>query len=138
MKEAGLRKSHRYIGVFLAIFIILQAGGGLILSAASLIKPHDHSLHDVEEVDHHNNIDHHASDHQHSSDHEHAADADHYGPVQESHHVALPGWIDTVRLGHGGGGAIRAIFRIIVGLGTITMAMSGLLIFFKTQSKKQQ
>lgn len=136
MKEAVLRKGHRYLGVILAVFIIAQAGGGLVLSVASLIKPHDHSLHDVEEVDHHNDMDHHASDHEHGSDHEHAAQSDHYGPMQESPSGALPAWIDTVRLGHGGGGTFRAIFRIIVGLGTISMAMSGLFIFFKGRNRQ--
>lgn len=42
MKETNLRKLHRHLGAILAVFIIIQVGGGLYLSLAQLSIPHTH------------------------------------------------------------------------------------------------
>ena len=42
MKETSLRQWHRYLGVILAIFIIVQAGTGLLLNLGQLSVPHTH------------------------------------------------------------------------------------------------
>ena len=42
MKEFTLRKWHRRIGIILALFIILQAGSGLLISINKLAIPHKH------------------------------------------------------------------------------------------------
>ena len=36
MKEANLRKFHRYLGASIALLVVLQAGSGLLLSLAHL------------------------------------------------------------------------------------------------------
>ncbi|MEN8257181.1 MAG: PepSY domain-containing protein [Thermodesulfobacteriota bacterium] len=136
MKEADLRKRHRYIGVFLAIFIISQAGTGLLLSVAGLITPHDHSLHATENV--HHGGDHQSTPHQDSHSNDHPADISHHEPMQQTAGEEVPAWVQVLRSVHGGGGIIGGIYRIAIGLGVISMAMSGLLIFFKIQSKKKQ
>jgi len=42
MRETSLRQWHRYAGVILAIFIIVQTGTGLLLNLGQLSVPHDH------------------------------------------------------------------------------------------------
>ncbi|MEW6387946.1 MAG: hypothetical protein AB1491_10570 [Thermodesulfobacteriota bacterium] len=37
MTEANLRKWHRTMGIFLALFIVLQAGSGVLLNTVSMI-----------------------------------------------------------------------------------------------------
>jgi len=43
MKEANLRRWHRNLGILLAVFIILQAGSGLLISLGELSVPHTHA-----------------------------------------------------------------------------------------------
>ena len=43
MKESDLRKWHRGLGIILALFIILQAGSGLLISLSGLGTPHSHA-----------------------------------------------------------------------------------------------
>lgn len=37
MTEANLRKWHRTVGIFLALFIILQAGSGVLLNVVTMV-----------------------------------------------------------------------------------------------------
>jgi hypothetical protein len=43
MKEANLRKWHRNLGIAMALFIILQAGSGFLISLGQLSVPHSHA-----------------------------------------------------------------------------------------------
>lgn len=42
MKQAGLRKWHRRLGLALAVFIVLQAGSGLWLTVTEMGSSHGH------------------------------------------------------------------------------------------------
>jgi hypothetical protein len=42
MKEFTLRNWHRRIGIILVLFIILQAGSGLIITISEIATPHEH------------------------------------------------------------------------------------------------
>jgi len=53
MDELQLRKLHRRIGIALALFIILQAGSGLIISVSELVKPHSHAHKEIPESHRH-------------------------------------------------------------------------------------
>ena len=43
MKEADLRKWHRSLGIILVLFIILQAGSGLLISIGQIGTSHSHA-----------------------------------------------------------------------------------------------
>lgn len=43
MKESDLRKWHRQMGIILALFIILQAGSGLLITLSEIGPPHSHT-----------------------------------------------------------------------------------------------
>ena len=43
MKESDLRKWHRRMGIGLALFIIFQAGSGLLLSLGQIVTTHSHA-----------------------------------------------------------------------------------------------
>jgi len=43
MKESDLRKGHRSFGLILALFIILQAGSGLLITLSGSGIPHSHA-----------------------------------------------------------------------------------------------
>ncbi len=43
MKQSDLRKWHRRMGIALALFIILQAGSGVLISLSRLWTPHSHA-----------------------------------------------------------------------------------------------
>jgi hypothetical protein len=43
MKEINLRKWHRRVGIILALFIILQAGSGLLITLGDLIPSESHA-----------------------------------------------------------------------------------------------
>ena len=53
MDEIQLRKLHRRIGITLALFIILQAGSGLIISISELVTSHNHAHNDMPESHRH-------------------------------------------------------------------------------------
>jgi len=47
MKELDYRKWHRAIGIIVALFIILQAGSGFLLSLGGVSIPHTHAHEEV-------------------------------------------------------------------------------------------
>ncbi|MBU0729612.1 MAG: hypothetical protein KKE17_14195 [Proteobacteria bacterium] len=102
MSEMTLRKWHRRIGITLALFIILQAGSGLLISFSGLNVPHEHEKQIIHEPEH-----------------------DHTGP----------GWLNTFKNIHHGGGPIGNLYRIIVGIGAIGMAASGTAIFYHIKNR---
>lgn len=43
VRESDLRKWHRRLGITLALFIIFQAGSGLLISLREIGEPHNHA-----------------------------------------------------------------------------------------------
>lgn len=127
MTEANLRKGHRYIGISLAVFILLQAASGVALSFWSWLDEHDHSLHATavayaDEGHHHNEPD------------DHQLHDEQQVTEQNDEHV-MPQWLQSTMSIHAGGGVWGGLYRKIIGFGIIGMALSGSMIFFKTQKR---
>ena len=43
MKKSDIRKWHRNLGILLALFIVFQAGSGLLITLNDLSVPHSHA-----------------------------------------------------------------------------------------------
>ncbi|MGD2125748.1 MAG: hypothetical protein PVG99_06680 [Desulfobacteraceae bacterium] len=104
MKEAQLRKWHRRIGITLSLFIILQAGSGLLISLSNLSIPHTHAQ--TESV-----------------------------ALHERNGEGEALWDQTLEFIHHGGGGSGTLYRILLGVGLVAMALSGSLIFFKIRAR---
>jgi hypothetical protein len=107
MKEVDLRRLHRGVGITVAIFIILQAGSGFVLSLGGL---------------------HIASTHAHE-------EAFNTGHAQEQGERL---WQDALEFIHLGGGIIGTIYRLLLGLGIVAVAVSGSMIFFKIRARSKR
>lgn len=105
MKETDLRKWHRRFAIMLVLFIILQAGSGLLLSVIGLITPHSHAR--TESVDS-------------------------YGHNEDGGESLWKGSLEFI---HHGAGAIGAVYRIVLGIGILGMAVSGSVIFLKIRER---
>ena len=104
MKESDLRKWHRSLGLILALFIILQAGSGLLITLSGSGTPHSHA---------------------HS---EPVADA-------EAHEDGKSIWKTSISFVHHGAGVVGVVYRILLGIGMLGMALSGVMIFFKIRAR---
>jgi len=105
MKEADLRKWHRRMGIILALFIIIQAGSGLLMSLNELGTPHGHA---------------------------HGEDV----AAQDEHQEGGDSYIKTsLSFIHHGAGVIGRIYRILLGIGLLGMAISGSMIYFKVRAR---
>jgi hypothetical protein len=104
MKEVNLRKWHRRIGIILALFVILQAGSGLLIGLGDLSPSQTHA---------------------------------HSEPAVSSggHEEAESPWHEALEFIHHGAGSAGALYRIIIGIGILWMAISGGLIFFQTRAR---
>jgi hypothetical protein len=100
MKEVSLRRWHRNAGIVIAIFIMLQAGSGLLMSMEGIVprESHAHQEHDGN------------------------------GGGESS-------WTEIVEFVHFGGGALGALYRLVLGLGILWMAVSGTTIFLKIRAR---
>jgi hypothetical protein len=107
LKEAYLRRWHRNLGILLALFIILQAGSGLLISLGEFSVPHTHANEEV------------------------------YGSPQK-YEEAESLWYKSLEFIHHGRGTIGSIYRILVGIGFVGMAVSGSMIFFKIRSRSRK
>jgi len=115
MKEATLRKWHRRIGLTFALLLLVQGGTGLFLTIQGLSGP---------AATREGGPDHGAS--REGGGHDHATD---HG---EDRLAAL------VSAAHHGGGALGAAFRILVGVGTVAMAGTGLVIFSMSAARMRR
>ena len=86
MKEKKLRQAHRYIGIPLAIFVILQSASGIVLSAEGLFGTY-------------------------------------YGSIIRDIHY---------RFGYAG-----SIYRIVLGVCLLWMAISGIMIYNKIRARQK-
>jgi hypothetical protein len=109
MKESVLRRWHRNLGILLALFIILQAGTGFLISLGEFSALHSNGHEDTHASSHGNN---------------------------EGESL----WHEGLEFIHHGAGTAGSLYRILIGIGLLWMAVSGTIIFFKirTRSKKGQ
>ena len=105
MKEMNLRRLHRISGIILAVLIILQATTGLVITAKQLLQSQPHT-------------------HDHS-------------PTQTSSHGVSSGPeqgdSDLIAEIHHGYGIAGGIYRILLGIGTLVVAGTGITIYMKTR-----
>lgn len=109
MKEANLRKWHRYLGITMALFLLLQGGSGLLLSFGELFE-HDHAK---------------ASNTEYLSDDEDAHE-------EGEHEHGITGQL------HHKEGAVWHVYRIFVGFGLLGMIFTGVPIFMKIRAREKK
>jgi len=107
VKEVNLRKWHRNLGIAMALFIILQAGSGFLVSLGQLSVPHSH------------------------------ADPATHGSRQSGEEERSL-WHEGLVLLHHGGGETGTIYRLVLGVGMMAMAVSGSLIFFRIRARTRR
>jgi hypothetical protein len=108
MKESELRKWHRTMGIVLAFFIVLQAGSGILLSLGEVHDPASHA-----DPTQGGRVE---SQRDHGGDRE-----DELGDLHEFIH-------------HGAGG-LGAVYRVVLGMGLLGMALSGAFIYLKIRAR---
>jgi len=118
MNEVNLRKWHRRMGITLAFFIILQAGTGLLLSLDWVSTPHSHA----------------------NTQHERIKESGEANETLIDSHEGGPVWHKVLEFIHHGAGSIMNLYRAILGIGIVAMALTGSTIFFviRARSKKTQ
>ena len=108
MRESDLRKWHRRMGIALGLSIILQAGSGLLISLGEFQARHSHA---------------------------------HGEAVVEEirhHDDERSLWHESVEFIHHGGGALGAVYRLLLGTGMVGMVVSGSMIFFKVRARTRK
>jgi hypothetical protein len=108
MKGAVIRKWHRRMGIWLVLLILLQATTGLILTLEERSETDNHAY--AKAV---------------SSNIEQSHHDDEDTKVPEEEH-GLVGMI------HHSGGLVGLTYRLVIGIGMIGMAVSGIVIFLQT------
>ena len=115
MKEANLRKWHRGLGIILALFVILQAGSGLLIAITDIETPHGHS-----------------------SDEMVALGTSHGEEGEGNHDEERSAFIESLSFIHHGAGSIGVIYRILLGIGLLFMAFTGALIYFQIKARTRR
>jgi hypothetical protein len=90
MKEPDLRKWHRIMGITLALFIVIQAGSGLLLS------------------------------------------------LEDFFVTDFPAFAAFLISIHRGGGNLGTFYRVLLGMGLMGMASSGILIYLKIMARTRK
>ena len=111
MKEYDLRKWHRRVGIILAIFLILQAGSGLLITVGEVSetpRSHAHTAYQAASTEH------------------------------DAHEEGEEFWDTILGFIHHGAGTSGDIYRIIVGIATLWMVFTGGTIFFRMRSRSQK
>lgn len=109
MKEYGLRKWHRRMGIVLALFIILQAGSGFLLSLGGVVAT--------------------ASSHAHT-DQPAIQSLEHEG--QEEGGLT---WNKMLAFIHHEGDFLWDLYRTLLGAGIVWMTVTGGLIFLRIRAR---
>lgn len=124
MKEVSIRKTHKNIGIVLALFIILQAGSGvmLIFKNITISVPHSHAVenHEMGDMNIHYSL---------PTDSEIG-----HMENQSDHNFSWSTFINSL---HHGGGEVGIIYHLLSGIGMLFMAVTGTLIFLKTRSRNR-
>lgn len=118
MKEKDLRRYHRITGVVLAVFIIVQAGTGLIFTIGKMAGSsggHDHGTADVSIFP--------------SS----KAQANSSEPEASRAHESE----SLLGIVHYGGGMIGNIYRLVLAVTIIGQVSGGLLIYMRIKARKK-
>ena len=108
MTEADLRRIHRGLGIMVALFLVFQVTSGLFLSFGGFSTPHIHA-----------------------GPRGHIATMDHHDQHDSTWHEALESL-------HHGGKEIGSTFRILVGTGTLAVAVTGSIIFFMVRARSRK
>jgi hypothetical protein len=113
MKEAIIRKWHRRMGITLALFIILQAVSGIILTL------------DWFET---------------SPSHTHIEGMNKSDEVSNSSHASQgeATWYEAIELAHHGTSSTMKGYRILLGIGLVGMVLSGSTLFYKIKKRATQ
>ncbi len=124
MKEASLRARHRQLGVILAIFIMLQAATGIVITLGqfSAGAAHGHGEQSVRETAGARN-----------EGHSHGKSAT-PGTAHDTSADVLANIVMTI---HHGGGTIGGIYRILLGTGLVLQTLMGILILFNIRSRSK-
>ena len=115
MKEANLRKWHRGLGIILAFFVILQAGSGLLITIADIEMPHSHSSDEMAAL---------------GTSHGEGGEGNH-----DEEHSAFMKFLSFI---HRGAGSIGVIYRILLGIGLLFMAVTGAFIYFQIKARTRR
>ncbi|MBI5558049.1 MAG: hypothetical protein HY885_10450 [Deltaproteobacteria bacterium] len=112
MQENDLRKIHRNLGIFLALFLFLQGGSGLLIAAGELFG-----------FDHHEGAPqaHHAGQDSYPGEAGERAEEEH-GLLGQIHHKDA---------------AIWHIYRILVGTGLMAQLITGIVVFMKIEGRRR-
>jgi succinate dehydrogenase/fumarate reductase cytochrome b subunit len=117
MKEKNLRKYHRITGVVLAVFIIVQAGTGLIFTIGKMTGNsggHDHGTAGISMLPVSKALASSSSESSQSDTHESVLSTVHYG-----------------------GGMIGNIYRLLLAVAIIGQVSGGLWIYIRIRKRKQ-
>ncbi|OIP87252.1 MAG: hypothetical protein AUK24_09765 [Syntrophaceae bacterium CG2_30_49_12] len=106
-KESDLRKWHRVLGISLVLFVIMQAGSGLLITIDELGTGGSHSQVHSESIS--------------------GIDAE----GEESP------WSEVLKFVHHRDGLWGFVYRILVGTGTLGMAITGSMIFMRIRARKK-
>jgi len=124
VQEKDLRKWHRYLGVSLAVFLILQAGSGLSVSLGHLTARHEHEK----------------PVHSHSNDKKTGHDG-HGSDAAGNHSGDLGAALNSISVFftdiHHGGGIAGSVYRILLAVGILLQTLTGGLIFFKSRGRSK-
>ena len=106
--ESTLRKWHRIMGIFLAVFIFIQVGSGTLLTLSQWSVAHTHANSGTSDNGH--------------------------GHEEGAKSLLKMG----LRIVHHGAGTGGDVFRLITGFGVLGMAASGSMIFFKIRVRTRK
>jgi len=109
MKEYDLRKWHRRVGIVLALFVILQAGSGFLISLGGLVAT--------------------------EASHAHTDQPAVQSPAHEGQEKAGLTWNRTLAFIHHEGGFLWDLYRVLLGAGIVWMTVTGALIFLRMRAR---
>ena len=109
MKEYDLRKWHRRVGIVLALFIILQAGSGFLLSLGNIVT--------TEVL------------------HAHADQPPLQATEYEEYEKEIAAWNRTLAFIHFEAGVWWNLYRVLLGAGIVWMAITGTMIFLRIRAR---
>ena len=108
MKEKDIRTLHRNLGIIVALFVIIQAGSGLLITLDEIKSPHGHAA---------------------------AGSLQERDTGYNQNALTLQSSLAAI---HHGGGLIGTWYRIVLSIGLIAMALSGGLIYLKIYQRTKK
>jgi len=111
MKQAAIRKWHRRLGVAVALFILLQAGSGMVISLLH-VRVHDHQ-----------------------GEGEHGREGE-VAKGQDEHHESGFRWAEALEFVHHGAAPFMNLYRILLGAAILLQTVLGVLIWIKIRAAR--